>query len=49
AGPGAPPFLLDGGRKSGELAARLRAAGVPVTEGPVSDRDIAAFFAAAAA
>ncbi|MET8851493.1 alpha/beta hydrolase [Amycolatopsis sp. NPDC004625] len=47
AGPGAPPFLLDGGRKAGEFAARLRAAGVPVTEGPASDRDIAGFFAAA--
>ncbi|MEV6829991.1 alpha/beta hydrolase [Amycolatopsis sp. NPDC051102] len=46
AGPGAPPFLLDGGRKSGEFAARLRAAGVPVTEGPTSAGDVAAFFAA---
>lgn len=33
-GPGAPPFLIGGGgRKSGELADRLRAAGVPVTTG----------------
>ncbi|WP_410573735.1 alpha/beta hydrolase fold domain-containing protein [Amycolatopsis sp. cmx-4-61] len=48
AGPGAPPFLLgDGGRKSGEFAARLRAAGVPVTDGPVSERQVADFFAAA--
>ncbi|MDX3193480.1 alpha/beta hydrolase [Streptomyces sp. MN03-5084-2B] len=49
AGPGAPPFLLgDGGRKSAEFAARLRASGVPVTEGPVSERAVADFFAAAA-
>jgi len=48
AGPGAPPFLLgNGGRNSGEFAARLRAAGVPVTEGPVSERAVADFFAAA--
>lgn len=48
AGAGAPPFLLaDGGRKSAELAARLRAAGVPVTEGPASDRAVADFLAAA--
>ncbi|WP_103353451.1 alpha/beta hydrolase [Amycolatopsis sp. CA-128772] len=47
AGPGAPPFLLDGGRKSAEFAARLRAAGVPVTEGPASDHAVAGFFAAA--
>ncbi|WP_410617080.1 alpha/beta hydrolase fold domain-containing protein [Amycolatopsis sp. lyj-109] len=46
AGPGAPPFLLgNGGRKSAEFAARLRAAGVPVTEGPVSERSAADFFA----
>ncbi|WIX90122.1 alpha/beta hydrolase fold domain-containing protein [Amycolatopsis sp. DG1A-15b] len=48
AGPGAPPFLLgNGGRKSAEFAARLRAAGVPVTEGAVSERAVADFFAAA--
>ncbi|MDQ7805422.1 alpha/beta hydrolase [Amycolatopsis sp. A133] len=47
AGPGAPPFLLDGGRKSAEFATRLRAAGVPVTEGPSSEREVADFFAAA--
>ncbi|MGW4063054.1 alpha/beta hydrolase fold domain-containing protein [Amycolatopsis sp. NPDC004747] len=47
-GPGAPPFLLgNGGRKSAELAAGLRAAGVPVTEGPVSEREVAEFLAAA--
>jgi acetyl esterase/lipase len=33
AGPGAPPFLIDGGRKSAELADRLRSAGVTVTTG----------------
>ncbi|WP_284748647.1 alpha/beta hydrolase [Amycolatopsis sp. RTGN1] len=33
AGTGAPPFLIEGGRKSAELADHLRAAGVPVTTG----------------
>jgi acetyl esterase/lipase len=48
AGPGAPPFLLyDGGRKSAEFAARLRAAGGVVTEGPADDRAVADFFTAA--
>ena len=48
AGPGAPPFLLgNGGRNSAEFAARLRAAGVPVTEGTVSERAVAEFLAAA--
>ncbi len=47
-GSGAPPFLLgDGGRKSAEFAAHLRGAGVPVTEGPASDRAVADFLAAA--
>ncbi|OXM60626.1 alpha/beta hydrolase [Amycolatopsis vastitatis] len=48
AGPGAPPFLVgDGGRKSAELADRLRAAGVPVTEGTTTDRAVGEFLAAA--
>ncbi|MEU5260305.1 alpha/beta hydrolase [Amycolatopsis sp. NPDC021455] len=47
AGPGAPPFLIgDGGRKSAEFAARLRAAGVPVTEGATTDRTVGQFLAA---
>jgi acetyl esterase/lipase len=48
AGPGAPPFLIgDGGRKSAEFAARLRAAGVPVTEGATTARVVGEFLAAA--
>ncbi|RSM49072.1 alpha/beta hydrolase [Amycolatopsis balhimycina DSM 5908] len=48
AGPGAPPFLIgDGGRKSAEFAARLRAAGVPVTEGATTDRVVGEFLATA--
>lgn len=43
---GAPPFLVgNGGAKSAEFAAHLRAAGVPVTEGPVPDRAVAEFLA----
>jgi acetyl esterase/lipase len=48
AGPGAPPLLIaGGGRKSAEYASRLRAAGVAVTEGAATDRDVAGFLVTA--
>ncbi|MCR6485159.1 alpha/beta hydrolase [Amycolatopsis sp. OK19-0408] len=42
-GTGASPFLIEGGRKSAELADHLRAAGVPVT----TSGDVAGFLASA--
>ena len=48
AGPGAPPFLIgDGGRKSADLADRLRAAGVAVTTGGGQPAEVADFLVTA--
>ncbi|VVJ18219.1 Uncharacterised protein [Amycolatopsis camponoti] len=45
AGTGAPPFLIEGGRKSGELVDHLRAAGVRVTTGAGEPAEVADFLA----
>jgi acetyl esterase/lipase len=48
AGPGAPPFLIGGGgRKSAELADRLRAAGVAVATGDGEAADVTDFLVTA--
>jgi acetyl esterase/lipase len=44
---GAPPFLIEGGRKAGEFADHLRGAGVPVTTGGGAPAEVADFLAAA--
>ncbi|MEV6643113.1 alpha/beta hydrolase [Amycolatopsis sp. NPDC051371] len=46
-GAGAPPFLIEGGRKSAEFADHLRAAGIQVKTGAGEPAEVADFLAAA--